>query len=1057
MAMLCASVYSYAYDFEVNGFYYEVDLDNMTATLVAGENKQSGEISIPASVAYKGREFSVTSINGAFSDNNELTKVTIPKSIESLGARAFEGCSSLQWISGLNNITELGVACFAGCASLTAIDLPEGLKKIGSQAFKGCVGLYSISIPNTVNSIGSEAFQDCSSLSDIQLPPMIANLSKGLFQGCSSLDNLEIPHSIVTIEDNVFAGCKGISSIIIPANLQQIGNGVFDGCIGLTQISIEAASSPLSVGYNKTSSDARTPLFEDCPLSNVIMGRDIESSSRDRNYNSIGCFSSNISLTEVAIGENVSSIEEGAFRNCSNLKSISIPQSVVSIGEWAFASSGLEKVTFEDGYDNLLFSLCLGSWDYKTPHTFANCKIESAYIGRTLSISGGAQNPGYGRNPSTFFPTTLRNLTIGDYVKNIDVILMNNQKATSSLSHYSKLEAVQFGTNLTKLPSLIDNSLLTHLSISSATPPEANPFTNSQYMDLIVEIPEGSLNAYKSTPVWSKFWTLKESANLLHCIEFGGLLYRILSENEVEVMKKNSDYSGNIIIPSSIEYNNTIYKVTSIGEAFKGCSDLISVSVPPTVLSLDNYCFADCNKLEHVDLNSNLESIPFAAFQNCYKLSNIQIPQTVTRISGCAFKGCSALDGFTCPKSLSSIGESAFEDCVAITSFSFSNISSVGQSAFKGCNQLKNVELNNNISVIPAECFSGCVNLENLNNLQLIIRIENNAFENCKSIKAFELQSIISIANYAFKDCNAANSVILGDGLQTLGDGIFYNCSNIESLIIPGNVENIGRSVFSGCSALKVLTFNDGETTLHLPIGSYDGATSVQKKEVNGEIIQFKIQYYKSAFDGLPIEKLYLGRNLSDSPRYTITGDGGVDYYLITSYDSPFNNLPKLRELTIGENVDVLGPNERFITEVEMYVTPGSFKKCSSLEKVNVKNTIPPTGAEFSNTAYSKATLIVPDNTESLYEVAEGWKEFMNIVAETSAGIDEINANKRNEYISVIGEGIIYIGDSVENVYVYGIDGRLILSTVVSPNQSIALSNGLYIIKIKNKSFKVMI
>lgn len=442
MAMLCASVSSYAYDFEVNGFYYEVDLDNMTATLVAGENKQSGEISIPASVAYKGREFSVTSINGAFSDNNELTKVTIPKSIESLGARAFEGCSSLQGISGLNNITELGVACFAGCASLTTIDLPEGLKKIGSQAFKGCVGLSSISIPNTVNSIGSEAF---------------------------------------------------------------------------------------------------------------------------------------------------------------------------------------------------------------------------------------------------------------------------------------------------------------------------------------------------------------------------------------------------------------------------------------------------------------------------------------------------------------------------------------------------------------------------------------------------------------------------------------YLCSNIESLIIPGNVENIGKSVFSGCSALKVLTFNDGETTLHLPIGSYDGATSVQKKEVNGEIIQFKIQYYKSAFDGLPIEKLYLGRNLSDSPRYTITGDGGVDYYLITSYDSPFNNLPKLRELTIGENVDVLGPNERFITEVEMYVTPGSFKKCSSLEKVSVKNTIPPTGAEFSNTAYSKATLIVPDNTESLYEVAEGWKEFMNIVAETSAGIDEINANKRNEYISVIGEGIIYIGDSVENVYVYGIDGRLILSTVVSPNQSIALSNGLYIIKIKNKSFKVKI
>lgn len=1046
MVFLCLSISASAYDFEVDGFYYEVNLEKMTATLVAGENKQVGDIVIPEKVSYKGRDFVVTSINGAFKGNSNLTGIVIPQSITSLGNNAFDGCSSLESVSGMESVKEIGVSCFKECIALTSITLPIQLKTIGKGAFSNCTSISHIEIPESVLAIGSNAFSSCKNLHSIILPNSLTNLASGLFYGCESLSSFEIPTSTKEIGESVFDGCLAIKEIFIPASVETIGNGAFMGCSNLSDIILEQSSTTINMGYNKKKGTYYTPLFEDCKLSKAKIGRNISG----------GCFAKT-SLQAVTFSQTVTHIENGAFRECVNLKDISIPNSISSIGEWAFYGSGIKSITFEDGYDNLLFSLCVGSWEYKTPHTFANCKIENAYVGRTLSVSGGSQSPGYEGNPSTFFPTTLRNLTIGDYVKNIDVILMNNQKATSSLSHYSKLEAVQFGTNLTKLPSLIDNSLLTHLSTSSTTPPAANPFSNSQYMDLIVEIPEGTLNAYKSAPVWSNFWTFNESANLLHCIEFDGLLYRILSENEVEVIKRDSDYSGNIIIPSSIEYNNTIYKVTSIGEAFKGCSDLISVSVPSTVLSLENYCFANCNKLEQVDLNSNLETIPFAAFQNCYKLSHIQLPQTVTRVSGCAFKGCYALDSFTCPESLSSIDESAFEDCGAITSFSFSNVSSIGQSAFKGCAKLKNVELNNNISVIPAECFSGCVNLENLNDLQSIIRIENNAFENCKSIKAFELQSIISIANYAFKDCNAANSVILGDGLQTLGDGIFYNCRNIESLIIPGNVENIGTSIFSGCSALKNLTFNDGESTLHLPIGSYDGATSVLKKEVNGTMIRFKIQYYKSSFDGLPIEKLYIGRNLSDTPRYTISGDGGVDYYLITSFDAPFNNLPRLKKLSIGEFVNILGPNETYISEVEMYVTPGSFKKSRTLETVTVKNTTPPSGVEFSSTAYSKATLVVPDNTVSLYQVADGWKEFLNILDETSAGVDEIRIDDIADDFMVTKDGIIYMGESIENVSVYSIDGRLIHSTTVNPIQSIALSKGFYVVRFKNRSFKVKI
>ena len=1054
--MLWLSISASAYDFEVDGFYYEVNLDNMTATLVAGEDKQSGEISIPATVAYKGREFNVTSIKGAFSGNDELTKVSLPNSIVSLGSSAFEGCSSLQSISGLDNITELGVACFANCVSLKSIDLPKGLKRIESQAFKGCVELLAISIPNAVNSIGSEAFQDCSSLSSVKLPTAISSFSKGLFEGCSSLEVLEIPNSTTTIEDNAFAGCIGITSIILPNNLQQIGNGVFYNCIGLTQISIEPASSPLSVGYNKINNNARTPLFEDCPVSNVIMGRNIESSSIDRNYNGVGCFSSNKSLTEVSIGVNVSSIEQGAFRNCSNLKYILIPRSVVSMGEWAFASSGLEKVTFEDGYDPLNLSLCISSWEYKTPKTFSNCNIEDVYLGRSLEVGSGSQNPGYGGSPLTFFSNTLKKIVIGDYVNNIDVLLMYNQKKTSSLSHYPNLIVAQFGVNLPQLPSMAENELLEKLSTSSTVPPTVNPFANSQYMDLNVEVPEGSLNAYQEAPIWKNFWNLSQNESLLHCIEVDGILYKIISETSVEVIKKSTEYSGDMVIPSYIEYNEVKYEVASIGEAFKGCTKLTSITVPQSIHSLSNNCFKDCSKLENIVFNCLIEEIPYAAFQNCTSLSKIQIPETIKYIRGYAFSGCSKLEEFTCPNSLEIIEESVFAKCTSLKAFSLNNVSIIGNSIFEGCNSLVSVDLNSMISVIPQSSFTGCSNLESVSPLNSVVRIESEAFKDCKTLSEASLPNIIFILDNAFQNCSGIEHIALGEGLEIIGKGAFSYCSKLESLIIPRNVEAFGVSMLSGCSSLKELSFEEGNSPLSFLAGSYDGATGIQKKEINGKMIQFKIEYYNPFFNGLPIEKLYIGRNLSDTPRYTISGDGGVDYYIITSYDGPFSNLPNLKELIIGENVSTVGPVEAFIDEVGLAVTPGAFKKCSSLKEVTVKNLTPPTGAEFSNTAYSNATLIVPDNTVSLFQVADGWKEFINILDETSAGIEPITI-PTNCPISVTIDGIIYEGDYVASILICGIDGKCQYSGTVSPGQSITLSKGIYIVTFDSKSMKVKI
>lgn len=267
-------------------------------------------------------------------------------------------------------------------------------------------------------------------------------------------------------------------------------------------------------------------------------------------------------------------------------------------------------------------------------------------------------------------------------------------------------------------------------------------------------------------------------------------------------------------------------------------------------------------------------------------------------------------------------------------------------------------------------------------------------------------------------------------------------------------MKTFGVDAFRYCSNLKEFIIEDSYSSIDFPGGTYSGATSIQKKEVGGKIIQFKIQYYNGFFSGLPIEKLYIGRNLSDKSRYTISGDGGVDYYLITSYYAPFNNLPKLTDLTIGANVSVLGPDEEYISEVEMYSTPGSFKKSSNIKTVNVKSTNPPTGAEFASAVYSNAQLIVPDNTVSLYQSAEGWKDFVNIIDESSAGIEIVSSDYVQTPFTIDNGVFTWVGDS-SVVSIYNVDGRLQKHQYVQTGERLQLEAGLYIVKSTIGTFKV--
>ena len=200
-------------------------------------------------------------------------------------------------------------------------------------------------------------------------------------------------------------------------------------------------------------------------------------------------------------------------------------------------------------------------------------------------------------------------------------------------------------------------------------------------------------------------------------VEIDGIYYNLVSKTKnAEVTKNPNKYTGTVVIPESVTYENVNYSVTSIGEhAFQQCFALTSATIPNSVTDIGSYAFLGCSSLSSVILSKSLSCIEKCVFGNCSSLTSVSIPNSVTNIKFEAFYGCSSLTSLIMPNSLTSIGESALSGCTSLSSVTIPNsVTGIGEKAFESCQGLTSVTIGSGIRWIGARAFASCPNLTNV-------------------------------------------------------------------------------------------------------------------------------------------------------------------------------------------------------------------------------------------------------------------------------------------------------------------------------------------------------
>ena len=655
----------------------------------------------------------------------------------------------------------------------------------------------------------------------------------------------------------------------------------------------------------------------------------------------------------------VTSIPVQAFKDCTTLESIYLPEGVTYIAPNAF-----------EGCTNLKYIISPNSTNYSM----------FIYNGKLMAIAPG-----------------LTDITIPKEVKSIDGVAFQNSKVENlTLYANTSIEYDAFKNNRTLKTVTIIDSENGKSTIGSNAFYQCGQLTDVSIGEGVVSIGEkafygcGNLN---SITIPNTLTSIGEEA-----------FDSCYSMTRVDI----SDLSAwcKIEFPSSKA--NPLHKGSDL--YLKG-ERVTELTIPSDIKKINQCTFYNCKSLRIVNIPNNVTEIGTIAFEGCTSLQSINIPNSVTSIGNGAFYDCTGeliVDNYILAGkdyASSDTGKNRWISGSKFTKLTFGeNVGMIGNRAFAGCYSLTSVTISDSVTMIGNYAFTECTGLKSVNISNSVTRIGLAAFESCTGLESINIpDSVTSISSRAFQYCTGElivdNKTLAGDSNEGLDSWI--SGSKFTKLTIGDSITKIGLYAFDDFTTLTSVTI--GNNVSEIAMYAFDNCSNLTSVYITDLSAWCKITF--GNFDANPLnyaKNLYLKGNLVTeltipSDVTTIKDYAFLNCSSLTSVTIPdsvtsignnaFYNCDSLTSVTIPESVTSIGNFAFFDCAILSSVTiPNSvtsighsaFAYCRKLTTVYCKPITPPTGGSnmFHTSGTTPLQIYVPYNSTNAYKSAEYWSDF---------------------------------------------------------------------------------